>query len=164
MWRIAFAFFMIPWLWASSPAQSVAVCLDDRVGLDRHAARSFGEELKRLSGPMFRLAKRHALTCIQISIRTHAPARHERALGLAFTAGGRILPVIELYVTNILYTLGRQVGSERFGRALAKVAFHELQHYVRQDRHHDSEDLFAPTLTGTQLLTGVRLHPYVRPD
>lgn len=151
----ALALFTIPLIWASSPDQLVDICLDDRVRIDNQTAKAFDKELSLLSGSTFRLVdrKRSLAKCIRISIRSHAPARYQGALGLAFTADGRVLPAIDLYVSNIQHTLGGVAGSERFGRALAKVAFHELQHYVRQERHHDVHGLFAPALSGTQLLS-----------
>ncbi|MEX2263493.1 MAG: hypothetical protein WD696_16165 [Bryobacteraceae bacterium] len=157
MLGVVFAMVCTPSLRGSSFDQSLAVCLDDRVHIGSRAEQAFRQELSLLSGSMARLMDGSCSESksIRISIRTHAPAQYETALGLAHTAGGRVLPAIELFAINILRTFGRQVGSERFGRALAKVAFHELQHYIRQEQHHDAGGLFAPSLSGTQLLTAV---------
>jgi hypothetical protein len=63
-----------------------------------------------------------------------------------------VLPLIELYTTNIVQMLDGRAGSERFGRALARVAFHELQHYARQEQGHAKEGLFSPALSASALL------------
>jgi hypothetical protein len=134
---------------ASTDAAPV-ICLDDRVGMDARAMAAFDRELDALAG--------HRTSCaegsgIRISIRTHAPGRYPAALGLAWTAGDRVLPLIELYSVNIVKTLGGQVSSERFGRALARVAFHELRHYTRQERDHDTHGLFSRSMHAPALLT-----------
>ena len=143
-------------VWGSALDRSVRVCVDERVKLGSRVGKAFRTELNVLSQAAARFVDCSQPTSIRISIRSHAPARYETALGLAYAAGDRVLPVIELYVVNILRTLGRQIGSDSFGRALARVAFHELEHYNRQQRHHDTGGLFAPSLTGTHLLTDVR--------
>jgi hypothetical protein len=37
-----------------------------------------------------------------------------------------------------------------------------LQHYIRQERRHDAAGLFAPSLSGTQLLTAVQPRSHQR--
>ena len=136
---------------ASAAEKPAAVCLDDRVGVGARAMQAFEVELNALG--VAALANCSAAAGVRISIRTYAPSRYPRALGLAWTGGGRVLPGIELYTANILKTLAGQAGAERFGRALARVAFHELQHYTRQQHGHDEHGLFTPALNAFALLT-----------
>jgi hypothetical protein len=131
------------------------ICVDDRVGVDARARAAFDQELAALTGRESEFGERScsAFARILISIRTHAPRRYATALGLTWTAGGRVLPVIELYTTNVVKALEGHAGSERFGRALARVAFHELRHYQRQEKSHDHHGLFTRTMNASALLT-----------
>jgi hypothetical protein len=69
-----------------------------------------------------------------------------------FVSKGRVLPLIELYTSNVARSLERHAGAERFGRALARIAFHELLHYTRQQHEHDWHGLFSPALNASALL------------
>ena len=150
-----------PMLYGSNLSRSIAVCLDDRVHIGSRAQHAFSEELRLLlSGSALLLSTENCseTVSIRISIRSHAPARYQTALGLAFIASGRVLPMLELYTTNVLRTLDKHAGAELFGRALARVAFHEIRHYVRQERDHEGAGLFTASLTGAQLLTSGHRH------
>jgi hypothetical protein len=133
-----------------------AICLEDRAGISYRVRAAFDRELSALLGKGREMAQKRACPSaagIRISIRTHAPSRYADALGVTWTAHDRVLPLIELYTSNVLKTLGGHAGSERFGRALARVAFHELQHYTRQERGHDEDGLFSRTVSASDLLT-----------
>jgi hypothetical protein len=134
---------------AAAPEQSTTICLDDRVGVDHRARAAFGDELRALADSGIRFSE---TACVRIVFRAHAPSRYAAALGLTYSASGRVLPVIEVYTRNIVKALAEHAGSERFGRALARVAFHELQHYTRQEHGHDSQGLFARALNASALL------------
>ena len=161
-WLAILALSAIP-LYGSNLRHSVPICLDDRVHVGKRVEAAFDQELRQLlSRPALRLVfGKCSETGIRISIRSHAPAQYPTALGLAFTAGGRVLPALELYTANILRRLQGHAGSELFGRALAKVAFHEIQHYLRQERDHDGAGLFSESLTAGQLLAAAE--PFLPP-
>ena len=145
-------------LCCATAEQTLSVCLDDRVGLGLHARQAFDRELAILTQLSLRVADADCSETarVRISVRTHAPARYAGALGLAHMRNARVLPVIELYTANVRRLLEGQGGSARVGRALARVAFHELQHFLRQEPHHDGEGLFKATLGASELAAATR--------
>jgi hypothetical protein len=152
---LVFSMLAATMLYGSNPSRPVSVCLDDRVRIGRWALHAFNQELSDLlAGSTIRLASTACVeSAIRISIRSHAPAKYQKALGLAFISGDRVLPVLELYTTNILRTLDKQASPERFGRALARVAWHEIRHYVNQQQDHERQGLFTASLNGAQLIS-----------
>ena len=73
------------------------------------------------------------------------------ALGATRTAGGKILPDIRIFTQSVSRMLPSS-GPECRARALAKVAFHELSHYLRQDGGH-GHGLDQPTFDAQTLLS-----------
>jgi hypothetical protein len=130
----------------------IEVCLHDRAGVGPRVLNAFGQELRALTGFDVDLRACTSPSRVRISVRTHAPSRYPAALGLAWVSKGKVLPVIEIYTMNIIHTLGRHAGAERFGRALARTAFHELQHHALQQHEHDDQGLFAAALNASALL------------
>jgi hypothetical protein len=137
---------------ASSPDTPAAICVDDRVSIGPRVRAAFDRELQALMPAVYSCS----VPAVQVSIRSHAPIRYATALGLARTANGRVLPAIELYTSNIVKALDTRAGADRFGRALARVAYHELQHYRLQKHDHDAHGLFARALNARTLLTSGR--------
>ena len=134
---------------AGSTASDLTVCIDDRVRLDPHSMRAFVQELRALSTIPIRV---DGTTCsapgaVRIAFRAYPPSRYSNALGLTRVGGPLVLPEVEVYTGNVARTLNGSAGSERFGRAIARVVFHELQHYVRQECGHDERGLFVTALT-----------------
>jgi hypothetical protein len=116
-------------LWGQSPA----ICLRDQVNLGAAAVAAFRQEIP---------ASLETPRCdIQIAIHWEAPSRFPTALGLTRVAQGRPLPQIELYLNPILRLLDTRTPA-LVGRALARVAAHELVHYVSRRTDHDAAGLF----------------------
>ena len=140
---------------AADFSRGLTVCFDDRIRVGQQAIRAFDHELAALTASMVRVER--GTHCsgserVKVSVRMHAPERYGRALGLAYTRQGRVLPVVELYAANLTKTLNGQASASLFGRALARVAYHELQHYLRQEAHHDTDGLFVPSLSASDLI------------
>ena len=144
-------------LWKSAVALLVAgvasaevrsICVDDRVALNAFSRKAFDVEIREL----IRLPLASA-PCkgpvVSLVISTHPPARYARALGLAHRTGDRIFPQLEIYTQPILKMLGERTSAAQLGRALARVAAHELGHYLRQQVHHDDKGLMRASFDTT---------------
>jgi hypothetical protein len=129
--------------WAMPVAgQPSGVCVEDRVRLERAAMAGFLLEFKTL------LPEWEIGPCgpgrLRIALRFDPPARFSRALGLTWHAGERVLPAVEVYLNPILRALGEARTPGIVGRALARVAAHEVVHYGMQRLDHDSTGLLRP--------------------
>jgi hypothetical protein len=124
-------------------AEVRTICLDDRAGLNSFSRKAFSLELSRLLGAeQFVLAMAPcAVPAVSLVIAAHPPARYAQALGLAKRSGERVFPQLEIYTQPVLRIVGVQTGAATLGRALARVAGHELGHYLRQQVHHDDDGL-----------------------
>ena len=65
---------------------------------------------------------------IHVLLRKAGPATERSALGRAALERGRIMPVLEVFVEPVLGLMGYMRSSRRLGRALARVAAHEVRH------------------------------------
>jgi hypothetical protein len=62
-----------------------------------------------------------------------------------------VLPAVELYVRPVKEMLGREFHAVALGKALARVAEHELTHYREQRLDHDVAGLFRESLGQSDL-------------
>jgi hypothetical protein len=142
-------------------SQDLTVCLENQANLDADTIKVFGEELEsiaRLSGTSLRLLK-HPSVCGDIRLSIQSLAREEiSALGAARVKDGRILPEIEIYATSVS-TLIRSTLPALVGRGMARVAAHEIGHYLLQTTD-PSKGLMTEYYAAAQLL--VKDHPSFR--
>jgi hypothetical protein len=125
----------------------VTVCLEDQVGLDRSARVAFEREITRLVGDRgARLVDSPCRQGVVLRFRAEPPLRYRTALGLVFRHGGRILPVLEIYVNPIVRHLDTARAPAVVGRAIARVSAHEIVHYLDQRSDHDPDGLLAEAL------------------
>ncbi|MCL6546579.1 MAG: hypothetical protein K6T61_15265 [Bryobacteraceae bacterium] len=133
----------------AAAAQPSELCIEDRVRLDAAVAASFQREFQIL------LPSWEFVSCgqqaVRVIFRFDPPARYGAALGLAWFAQDRVLPVVEVYLNPVLRTLGPARSAEIVGRALARVAAHEVAHYALQRLDHDSSGLLHPRFASVQL-------------
>jgi hypothetical protein len=75
------------------------------------------------------------------------------ALGAAARRHGQIGPDLRVFVGPIVRLIGTRM-LYLLGVAMARVAAHELGHYLRQDDRHDPDDggLMSASLTGPKLI------------
>lgn len=124
-------------------AEPVEICVRDEARLGVSALEAFERDLlARFPGVRVRTTACEAAP-IQLAVRWEAPPRYAGALGLAYTAAGQVLPRIDLYVQPVLRLLGDARAPAPVGRALARVAAHELHHYFSQRRDHDPAGVLA---------------------
>ncbi|MBL8218834.1 MAG: hypothetical protein JNL62_06380 [Bryobacterales bacterium] len=134
-----------------SPA--LDLCVRNEAGLDHQTLML---TLHHIRQNQDKLGTTLNLGCSEGSIRLTfalAPAAPHPAdaLGATRTAGGKILPDIRVFTQPVSRMLP-SAGPECRARALAKVAAHELSHYLRQDGGH-GHGLDQPTFDAQTLLT-----------
>ncbi|MGQ9634841.1 MAG: hypothetical protein ACUVXB_11425 [Bryobacteraceae bacterium] len=134
---------------APAAAQPSRLCVEDRVRLDASVTDSFRRELRTLL-PGWQLAS-CGPDSVRLIFRFDPPARYGAALGLAWCAQDRVLPVVEVYLNPVLRTLAGARSGEIVGRALARVAAHEVAHYVLQRLDHDASGLLNPRFSPVEL-------------
>lgn len=143
------------------PATQFNVCVEDRVGLTPAARREFAVELGALAPRVNLGPSDRGSGCIQIRIRATPPPRYPTALGLAYREADRILPRIDVYMRPIERILGGALHARAVGRAVARVAAHELAHYLQQRTSHDCDGLLRPGFDHP-FLTGALARAQVR--
>ena len=149
MWRLAVGLI----LGALASAEVRHVCVDDRVGLNSFSRKAFELEVRELI-PVQGLtltSGRCVGTGVSLVISTHPPANYARALGLANRSGDRVVPELRVYTQPVLKIIGEQASAAQLGRALARVAAHELGHYLLQKLHHDDEGLMRASFETREL-------------
>jgi len=127
------------------------VCLEDRVGLNAFAWRAFQLELRKLAPELAVTSGRCERPAISLVISAHAPARYPTALGLARRAGERVFPELHVYQEPVRKIVGQQASAVQLGRALARVAAHELGHYLLQQTHHEEKGVMRASFQTAQL-------------
>ena len=134
-------------------SRDLTVCLDVQTKLDADTMRVFEEELKaiaRLSGLGLRLLNLQG-ECQDIRLIIQSVARTEiSALGGARVKDGRVLPDIEIYASSVAH-LVRSTLPALVGRGMARVAAHEIGHYLSQTTSH-SKDLMSEYFGAAHLL------------
>jgi hypothetical protein len=147
LWKSAAALLVV----GVASAEVRTICLEDRVALDAFSRKAFETEIRKLV-PLQGLSLTSG-TCsgpaVSLVISTHPPARYARALGLAHRNGDRVFPLLEIYTQPIRKLLGEQPSAAQLGRALARVAAHELGHYLRQQLHHEETGLMRASFNST---------------
>jgi hypothetical protein len=135
--------------WALSPAQT-AVCVREQARLGGPAFAAFEAELVSLL-PQVTVRTGECGSAPEVTIRSEAPDRYRTALGLAHVASGQVTPRLEVYVNPVLRLLDQAKSPAAVGRALARVAAHELVHYLSRRTDHDAAGLFAGRFTPADL-------------
>ena len=134
-------------------SQDLTVCLEIRANLDADTLRVFSEELQtiaRSSGFTLRLLRQPS-ECHDIRLTIQPFSRADSsALGAARVKDGHILPEIDVYASSVAALL-RSTLPALAGRGLARVAAHEIGHYVLQTTTH-SGDLMSEYYTAARLM------------
>ena len=134
-------------------AEVRSVCVEDRVGLNSFTRNAFKAEVRQLVPVKeLRLSIGRCLEpAVTVVVAAHPPARYASALGLAYRSGNRVFPELRVYMQPVLKLLGEQTSAAQLGRALARVAAHELGHYLLQQTDHDDEGLMRRGFEGSEL-------------
>ena len=125
-------------------AKELHVCVLNWVEVDPVTLRAFEAEFSSLLADRGVLldgtacARQDRENVIRISIFRMPPKEERGALGLAYMSRSRVMPVLEIYLTRLLYYLGDCRTPNVVGRALARIAAHEVGHYLLQDSGHSN--------------------------
>ena len=84
---------------------------------------------------------------IRLKITNSPPEHLGHALGIAWKTADRILPYLEVYVLPVMRRLGHLRASGVVGRTLARVAAHEVVHYLGQRHDHDDAGILQTSFT-----------------
>jgi hypothetical protein len=139
---------------AQAQTRILALYLDSPRGLDSESNAVMHEELQRLLAPAgLEIVWKHmidrkagenfdlvAVTSFagSCTVDKRSAAVTASAVSLADTSisDGHILPFFRVDCTRLIAMLGSQVEPATFGRALARVAAHEIYHIVAQTTEH----------------------------
>jgi hypothetical protein len=130
------------------------VCVDDQVGLAPPAQASMYQELTVLLGN--RKVRLDSADCdaaengaIRLFIRRQGPLAD--ILGRAQLDGSRVAPRLEVFLVPVLDLLQDPTCWASVGRALGRVAAHEVTHYLDQIVEHDPAGLMRAGFTRREL-------------
>lgn len=141
----------------ATQAAQVRVCIEDRADIGGPARAGLLRELRALL-PNHEYELTEGLcnvldgADVLLSIVDERRGIPPDALGLAYRAGGAILPRLEVFVRPVL-RLTRAGDWETLGMALARVAAHELIHYREQTDTHRTQGLMQARLTRAELVS-----------
>jgi hypothetical protein len=127
------------------------VCIEDRVSLNSFSRRALEAEFHELVGVKLLASKKCSPPAVSVVISAHPPAGQANVLGLAYKHGDRVFPEVRIFTQPLLRLLGANASAAQLGRALARVAAHELRHYSAQQLHHDENGLMKAAFDGLQL-------------
>jgi hypothetical protein len=134
-------------------AQNRQVCLDDHAGLNTPALGSFYREFQTLVGPRgVELAESGCEPdAIRLSLYSKAQGHGADVLGAARLEQSKIAPRLEIYLDRVVAMMPETRCWNVVGRALARVAAHEVAHFVGQDPRHAEAGLLRAQFSGSQL-------------
>ncbi|MEZ5351567.1 MAG: hypothetical protein R2762_02950 [Bryobacteraceae bacterium] len=88
---------------------------------------------------------------IRLTLQTAPPNGSDGALGAARRAGKAILPEMTVYAAPVRRLIGTGLPVY-LGKAMARVAVHEIGHYLRQSGDHSGEGPMTEYFAGPKLL------------
>jgi hypothetical protein len=140
---------------AAAPSHDLHLCLENPTKLEPMLLSAFQKETVRILAS----SGRHSafVPCapdvVVLTLRREPPSEEPSALGATRTRDGRLLPEIELFAKPVAELVGYRLPG-LVGRALARVAVHELGHYVFQDPRHRTRGVMMERLSAAHLLAG----------
>ncbi len=144
------------------------VCLDDRAGLNAPARASFSREFALLlasRGLKFDWADCDAARggIIQLVVEADAPKSLNDVLGRAYAGNSSVSPRLEVFVEPVVDLMKDVHCWSIIGRALARVAAHEVGHFADQKAMHSERGLMKAGFTGSELSSSDSSLFYWRP-
>lgn len=129
-------------------AKDLSICIDDRAKLDGSVREVFHEELRSLAP--IRLESCSSAE-VRLTIEQRPAPEHDGALGAAKRSGSRIEPELLVFVEPVSRLLYSRLPFY-VGKALARVASHELAHYLKQQTRHEHDGVLTEHLTQGRLM------------
>jgi len=134
-------------------AGTVNLCIENTALLDSSALQVFRAEL----GSILATSQRTAVftDCapgvITITMRQQPPAEETSALGGIRHVDGRLTPQIDLFTRPVVRMVGSSLPAV-VGRALARIATHEIGHWITQSAGHADCGVMMQRLTAAHLM------------
>lgn len=156
--------FRRQWLWAvmaavcfsaAARAEPVRVCVHNQINLPEPAEASMRAELKLLFPRLKVIAQSNPCSAtaegqVLIFVKDTEEGVAADALGRAPMVNGKIIPALEVFRGPVAQISGAN-DLETLGRALGRVAAHELLHYLLQQSGHNVTGLLQERLGATAL-------------
>lgn len=89
---------------------------------------------------------------ILLEIQAEPPEALSGVLGRAHRRSGAVRPSLEVFYGAMVRYLGKPISARALGRALARVAAHEVAHFLAQEVRHCSHGLMRPMFAAHELL------------
>ncbi len=140
---------------AAARAEPLRVCVHTQTDLPEPAEASMRAELKLLFPRLKLVAQRNPCEAavdgqVLIYVKDTDASVPPDALGRAPMVDGKIIPVLEVFKGPVAELSGAN-DLEMLGRALGRVAAHELLHYLLQQSGHNVTGLLQERLGPTAL-------------
>jgi hypothetical protein len=138
-------------------AGAAPTCILNPARVDPMTLQVFREELAGILAASGMTAEFGACEAgsVRITLRGAPPETETAALGAARFKDGKVLPELEIYVDGIARLLDTRLAGV-LGRAMARVAAHEMAHYLRQQGGHEAEGALRERLSVAHLLAADR--------
>ena len=135
---------------------SWTVCVEDNESLLNVPVRAaiLREFPSVIGGRGARLAFRSCPTDsprLQLSISREPPDHLSGILGLALRRSDRIEPSLQVFYGPLVRYLGAPNNASAIGRAVARVAAHEVAHFLDQQHHHCAKGLLRARFPAYEL-------------
>jgi hypothetical protein len=134
-------------------AGSLELCVENPARLDPSTLRAFRTELGGIlaaSGYPFAFTDCRP-GIVTVTLRSVPPGEELSALGATRYRNGRLVPEIALFVAPVADMIGTRLPGV-LGRALARVATHELGHWLSQDGGHAERGFMRERLSAAHLM------------
>lgn len=140
---------------ATTSADPVHLCIDYAAKVPAPARAAFQQELRVLfQNQSLRIDRKScaADADVLLTVRKKRGMIPADVLGLAAREGNGVSGRLEIFLDPLLRAT-RAGCWETVGRAMARVASHELLHYFDQRTEHDEDGLFSPRLSHHMLVS-----------
>jgi hypothetical protein len=138
-------------------AGGLELCVENPARLDGFTVQAFRAEIQRIaqvSGRPITFTASQAGR-VRIVMREEPPDEETSALGAIRQRDGRLLPEIELFISPTSRLINTRL-SEILGRALARVATHELGHLLTRRATHRDHGVMMERLSAAHLMASDR--------
>ena len=134
-------------------ASGLELCVENPARLDEFTVRAFQTELRNILALSGRSAgfTQCRPGVVTISMRRLPPDEETSALGRTRQINGRPVPDIELFAAPTVQIVGTGLPGV-VGRAMARVATHELGHWLSQGSGHSAHGVMMEGLSAAQLM------------
>jgi hypothetical protein len=141
--------------WAANllMASDLGLCVANPARLDDSTVGVFQKELGAILVASGRPAvfKPCQPGLVRITLRRRPPAEEPAALGATRYKDGRLIPEIEIFITPTTHMIDTSLPS-LLGLAMARVATHELGHWLSQSQRHSPRGIMMARLSAAYLI------------